>query len=183
MASGRIAISRSERALGPARSQHLLGRAVSRRVLGGTMPQLSYDVGLWLYVLILLCMVGLLAFLHLAQTTSVTKQIEEMESLEGELRQLKWDNNALLLQIVQYQQMLRIQQEARAMGLAEAEDIEYVEVVLDQPDTSLGGDIAQHSPLSPPMGPSHLPVWLQHVLRQFGDWAGGGTARAEPLEQ
>ena len=183
MASGRMAIYRSERALGRSRSRHLLGGAGSRRALGGTMAQLSYDVGLWLYVLVLLCMVGLVAFLSLAQTTSVAKQVERMESLEGELRQLKWDNNALLLQIVQYQQMLRIQQQARAMGLSEAEDIEYVEVVLDQPDTSSGGDIAQDSPSSLPMGSSPLPVWLRHVVRQFAEWAAGGTARAEQLEQ
>jgi hypothetical protein len=69
------------------------------------------------------------------------------------------------------------------MGLAEAEDIEYVEVVLDQPTTSLGSDSAHRSPPSSPTDSSPLPVWLHDVVRQFAEWIGGGTARAEHLEQ
>ena len=72
-------------------------------------------------------MIGLVAFLYLAQTTSVARQIEEMEKLERELSHLRWDNNAVELQIAQYQEMSRIQREARALGLREPEHMEYIE--------------------------------------------------------
>lgn len=165
MASGRTAVTRSARALGQAR------------------PRLPSEVGPWLYILFLLCLIGLVAFLYLAQTASVALQIEEMESLEKDLRDLKWDNNALLLQIAQHQQMSRIKQEATAMGLAEAEHVEHVEVLLDQPDASLGGDIEHDSPSSLPMASSHLPAWLNQVARQFGRWTSGGIVRADELDR
>jgi cell division protein FtsL len=165
MHSGRTPITRSGGALGQA---------------GRRLPS---EVGPWLYILLLLCLIGLVAFLYLAQTASVAKRIEEMESLEEDLRDLKRDNNALLLQIAQRQQMSRIKQEARAMGLAEAEHVEHVEVMLDQPDASLGDDMAHNSPSSSPLGSSHLPAWLNRVVRQFGRWTSGHIVRAEDLDR
>jgi len=183
MAGGRIAVSRRERVLGRTMPRHLSGRDMSSQALGGTIPQLGYDVGPWLYVLALLCMVALVAFLYLAQTTAVARQIEEMESLERQLRQLRWDNNALLLQIAQYQKMSRIKQEARDMGLAEAQDVEYVEVVLDQSEKSSDGDIAPHVPSSLPTTSSHSPAWLEHVMRQLRNWLSVDTVLAEQLDR
>ena len=175
MADGRIGTSRTEQTLGPARS--------SQAVFGEAIPQLSHDVGPWLYVVALLCLVGLVAFLYLAQTTSVAKQTEEMESLEGELHRLKWDNDALLLQIAQHQRASRIKQEAKAMGLGEADQVEYIEVALDRPDVSLGGDMAERSPSSLPMASPRFPAWLDRLVAQFGDWASGGPVPADQSDR
>jgi len=136
------------------------------------------DLKRWLYVLVLLVLVSLVAFLYLAQASYVAKQTEEMKALESNLRELKKDNNALLLRIAQYEQMPRIEQEARALGFGEPEHIGYVEVVLDEPAPLLGGEAAPDSLSPSPDVSSHLPTWLHNVLCQFREWVNLGTAGA-----
>jgi len=162
MGSGRIAASRSETFLGQA------------------IAQLSDDLRRWLYVLALLCLISLLAFLYLTRASHVARQIEEMRGCESQLRELRRANSAILLQIAQCEQLPRIQQAARDLGLGEPQHIEYVEVVLDQPAPLFGDEMAREPPLSSPVDSSHLSGWWQKALCQFADWILGSVARAEP---
>ncbi len=154
------------------------GRATSRYDSGEVIPRLSPDVGPWLYLLALFCLLGLVAFLYLRQTTSVVKLIEEMEYLEQQRRHLNWDNNALRLEIARRQSIARIQQEARAMGLGEAEHIEYVEVQWDEPVSPVDGSGSQHN-LPTPQATFAVPSWLRPLVQQFGAWASQDVGPAE----
>ena len=169
MAGGRTAVSGSGSAL---------VRATSRDDSGKVIPRLSSDVGPWLYLLALFCLLGLVAFLYLRQTTSVVKLIEEMEDLEHQGRHLDWDINALRLQVATRQPISRIQQEARGMGLGEAEHIEYVEVQWDEPGGPADGTGSQHTAPTP-HGTLALPAWLQPLVQQFGAWASQDVGLAE----
>ncbi len=154
------------------------GRATSRHDLGEVIPRLSPDVGPWLYLLALFCLLSLVAFLYLRQTTSVVKLIQEMEELEQQRRHVNWDNNALRLQIATRQPVSRIQQEARAMGLGEAESIEYVEVYWDEPGSGVDGAGPPHS-VPTPQATLAVPTWLRPLVQQFGDWASQDVGSAE----
>lgn len=169
MAGGRRAASGSASAS---------GRATSRHDSGEVVPPLSPDVGPWLYLLALFCLLSLVAFLYLRHTTSVVKLIDEMEYLEQQRRHLNWDNNALRLQIATRQPIARIQQEARAMGLGEAESIEYVEVQWDEPGSGVDGTGSQRN-VPTPQAPLALPSWLRPLVQQFGDWASPDAGSAE----
>jgi|GEM_PF-2033826 len=152
----------------------------NKNALPRAIPLVSYDLQRWLYVLALLCLISVLAFVYLAQASYVTKQIEEMENLEHKRGEIEQDNSALLLQIAQYEQMSRLQQEARALGLDEPEHVEYVEVVLDETATSSLDNVAYDPRSSSPASPSYLPAWWHSIVHQFGDWIKGGTAQIEP---
>jgi cell division protein FtsL len=154
------------------------GRATSRHDSGEVIPRLSPDAGPWLYLLALFCLLSLVAFLYLRQTTSVVKMIDEMEDLEQQRRHLNWDNNALRLQIASRQPIARIQQEARAMGLGEAEHIEYVEVQWDEPGSGVDGTWPQHN-VPTPQATFVLPSWLRPLVQQFGAWASQDVVSAE----
>jgi len=134
----------------------------------------------WLYVVAMLVLLSLLGFLYLTQTSQVTIQIDEMQTLERQLHELKQANSELLLQIAQYEQLSRIQQEAKAMGFGKPQHIEYVQVLVDEP-TPLSGDATIHSGAAPSrIADSHLPDWWHRILRQFAAWIHVGVA---PVEQ
>jgi hypothetical protein len=115
---------------------------------------------------------AIVAGAYLGQTTYVAGQAREMEKLERQLREMRWANNDLLLEIAQYQDMSRIEREAAESGLGPAQQFEYVEVMVDGLPSPSGGGAAE--------GVSgrvavlkHLPEWLRRMLEQFLAWAAG----------
>ena len=121
---------------------------ISRRqnLWGRIIAQLSRDLGAWLYVAVVLGLVSVLAFAYLAQASYVARQIDLMAKLEGDLDVLHEENGMLLLRIAKVEDMSRIKAEARAMGLGEATHIEYVVVVLDDPQPAAQGPPATLNP-------------------------------------
>jgi hypothetical protein len=160
MASNRIAFSQNH---GPA------SRTLPRGLVGGYLSWLSVDVGPWLYVLALLCLVSLLAFAHLGQASHVAQQVGEMEKLEDDVQTLKRDNNSLRLEIAQYEQLERIKQQAQMQGLGKPERTQFVKALLDEPEASRG---ASEENTRPALEASSavLPVWLHGALGQFTNW-------------
>lgn len=104
------------------------------------IAQLSRDLGAWLYVAGTLVLVSVLAFVYLGQASYVARQIELMVELEEQIDGLHEANNALLLHIAEHEDMSRIKAEARAMGLGEAKQVEYVVVVLDGVSSTVPND-------------------------------------------
>ena len=148
------------------------------------IAQLSGDLGLWLYLAIVLVVGTALAFAYLAQASYAARQIETMVELEQKLSELHEQNSVLRLQVAGYEDITRIKSEARAMGLGEAAQVEYVEVVLDEPATpggtapssKAGGD--QSSALS---GWNSVTDWpgvrfVSVIARQFQAWISRGVA-------
>ena len=103
------------------------------------MPWTSTEVRPWLYVIASVGLVSLLAFIQLSQASFVSRQIDVMESLERDVLVLRQRQNLLRLQIAEYEQMPRIKQEARALGLGEAHHIEYVRMPAVDAPTARGG--------------------------------------------
>jgi cell division protein FtsL len=164
---------------------------ISRRqnLWGRTIAQLSRDLGAWLYVALVLGLVTVLAFIYLAQASYVARQIDQMVQLETSLAELHEENSALLLRIAKYESMSRIKTEARAMGLSEARQLEYIEVVLDDAGPASQRDVVQDLPTSAVTGGQQFaslpnePPPVVGVLRlaptiaqQFQGWICGGTA-------
>ena len=144
------------------------------------MPWTSAEVRPWLYVIASLCLVSLLAFIQLSQASLVSRQIDVMESLERDVLVLRQRQNLLRLQIAEYERMPRIKQEARALGLGEAQHIEYVRVpAVDAAATRAGGVQVRTEPPHTAMFVG-LPAWLSSALRQFADWVGLAGLQPEP---
>ena len=152
-----------------------------------TIAQWYHGLGAWLYVVLVLGLITVMAFVYLYQASYVAMQIDRMGALEQRLDELHEQNSALLLRIARYEDMSRIQNEARAMGLGQATHVEYVEVVLGGAATR--DDVAHESPVGSTYGaqPSALldqetlPTtggsWVAStVARQFQGWIGKGAA-------
>jgi len=145
-------------------------------VIGHSVVRMSLDLRPWLYAGVLVCLVVSLGFVYLTQAGHVARQIEEMEVLELKLQRLKHQNSALLLEIAEYEQVGRIKQQARQLGFAEPEDVEYVVVHLDeaapQPQDQMArANPENHESLSSVLMAAASPAsWRQMLMGQFSDW-------------
>jgi hypothetical protein len=126
--------------------------------------------------------VAIVAASYLLQTTYVAEQAAEMERLETALREIRWVNNDLLLDIAQHQEMARIESEAVRLGLGPARQFEYVEVLVDAPASSIGEGAAKGW-LAGDAVSKHLPDWLSQLLGQFMAWASGPVVPASPVSE
>jgi cell division protein FtsL len=144
----------------------------------GTLSRFSREVGPWLYALALVVLMAAVATAYLGQTTFVAGQMQEMEDLERKLRETRWSNNDLLLEIARHQSMSRIEEEAMALGLEPAEQYQYIEVTVEEPAQLPDGDVARRS-LGLITLSQNLPDWLRQLVEQFVIWAGGPVTRAE----
>jgi hypothetical protein len=155
---------------------------------GRTIAQLSRDLGAGLYVALVLGLISVLAFVYLAQASYVARQIDDMVDLQNTLTVLHEENSALLLSVAKYEEMSRIKTEARAMGLGEAKQVEYIEVVLDDANPSSQGDMVRDMPTSAGNGgqqsvslPNKVPLTVgglrlaPTIAQQFQGWIGAGT--------
>ena len=131
----------------------------------------SNDQRRWAYVLVLLLAASVLSFVHLAQTGYVVRQIEDMEEAEVKLLDLKRENNALRLEIAEYQRWSDLRREARAMGFAEPHQVEYITAFTSvAPTPSLEAEMpGTEIPLSPTLSESS-PDWWHTLVKQFGAW-------------
>ena len=152
------------------------------RSTDGTLSRFSREVGPWLYVAALVCLMGIVAAVYLGQTTYVAKQAQEMEDLEKQLREARWDNNDLLLQIAEHQDSSRIEEEAAALGLAPAQQFQYVEVMVEGLASPTGEGAAGGSSAGAVLS-EHLPDWLGQMLQQFAAWTAGPVVRAEQVSE
>ncbi len=152
-----------------------------------TIAQWYHGLGGWLYVVLVLAVITVMAFVYLYQASYVALQIDRMVALEERLDELHEQNSALLLRIAGYEDMSRIKNEARAMGLGEATHVEYVEVVVGGAAPRDGA--VQESPTGSTYGtqPSSLPddealprtggSWVASTItQQFQSWIGTGMA-------
>jgi len=125
---------------------------------------------------------AIVAAVYLGETTYVAGQMQEMEDLERRLRETRWVNNDLLLEIAQHQHMSRIEEEATALGLGPPEQFQYVEVMVGEltspPHAGTAETWSDNLPLS-----RHLPEWLQRMWEQFLAWAAGPVVRAEQVPE
>ena len=143
-------------------------------------------LGAWLYVVLVLGLITAMVFVYLYQANYVALQIEQMVTLERRLDELHEQNSALLLRIAKYEDMSRIETEARAMGLGEATHVEYIQVVLDDAaarnETTQGAATGstystQPSGLRGDVLPTTGGSWVSSAItQQFQGWIGGGTA-------
>jgi len=124
----------------------------------------------------------IIAALYLGMTTYVAGQVQEMEDLERRLRETRWVNNDLLLEIAQHQHMSRIEEEATALGLGPAEQFQYVEVTVGGRASPAGASTAGHWSDNLPFS-GHLPEWLQRMWTQFVVWTAGPVVSAEQLPE
>jgi len=143
------------------------------------MPWTSAEVRPWLYVIASVCLVSLLAFIQLSQASSVSRQVDVMERLERDVLILRQRQNLLRLQIAEYERTPRIRQEARALGLGEAQHIEYVRVATVDAATARagGGQVRAEPPQTTTF--VGLPKWLSGALLRLGDWVGLAGLSAE----
>ena len=155
---------------------------------GRAIAQLSRDLGAWLYVGVTLVVVSALAFVYLGQASYVARQIELMVKLEEQIHDLHEANNALLLQIAGHEDMSRIKAEARAMGFGEAQQVEYVVVVLDDASSTVPKDAisgltssaANGAPSSVPLLGDRVPTTAglrlaSAIAQQFQSWIGSNA--------
>jgi hypothetical protein len=152
------------------------------------IAQLARDLGGWLYVAGTLVLVSVLAFVYLGQASYVARQIELMVELEQQIDDLHEANNALLLQIAGHEDMSLIKAEARAMGLGEAKQVEYVVVVLDDATSAvlkgaasgLTTSAANGAPSSVPLLADRVPTTAglrlaSAIAQQFQSWIGSNA--------
>jgi hypothetical protein len=125
---------------------------------------------------------ALVAAVYLGQTTYVAGQMQEMEDLERRLRETRWANNDLLLEIAQHQHMSRIEEEATALGLGPAEQFQYVEVLVGELNSPPRARTARTWSDNVPLF-RHLPDWLQEMWGQFLAWTAGPVVRAEQVPE
>jgi cell division protein FtsL len=147
-----------------------VGKSHTGQLAGWTILHLSLDLRMWLYVLLALCLVSALAFVHVWQMSYVANQIEVMEGLEEDLLERKQGNNALRLQISQLEQMPRLKAQAQAMGLGKPEHIEYVEVSVPLAVTTSRGGAAGAVIKSLAVGAAPSRIWWVEAAQQFGGW-------------
>jgi hypothetical protein len=133
-------------------------------------------------------LISLLAFVYLTQASHVARQIEQMENLERDLQQLKQQNDDIRLQIADNEQLPRIKEQAQKMGLAQPEQMQYLEVVSDEPvsasqqavpvrasQPAAGGDKSAHGSASPAAETASSSGWGHALLSQFSAWVGVGA--------
>jgi hypothetical protein len=125
---------------------------------------------------------AVIAGTYLGQTTYVEGQVEQMERLEKQLRDTRWVNNDLLLEIAQHQHMSRIEEEATALGLGPAQQFQFVEVMIEESASPQHGDSADSLRRSSPLF-EHLPDWLRRVLEEFRFWTAGPVVPAEQVPE
>lgn len=180
----------SKRALN-SQSNHILEWAMSHGEMNRAMPnalsdraslQQSQDLTQWLYVLALLCLISLLAFLYLAQASYVAREMDATGTLETTIQVLKKENNKLRLEIALKEDSVRIQQEARAMGFVVPQQVEYVEVVLNESATPSAAAASDSQPSSTADALSAYGWWVS-ILRQFRDWIDESTIQTEQLNE
>jgi hypothetical protein len=159
MGSGRMSVYRSG---------SLAGRAV---------PQASYDTRRWWYALLLLSIASILVFLYLFEAARVARLNGDMEDLESELSQLQQANSALVVRIADAVQLPQLKQRAKALGFAPPQQVDYIEVLLDQPAFPAEAIAAPSDVILSELSP--YSVW-QRVWRQFSDWMGGGSGQVSP---
>jgi len=143
--------------------------------------RLSPELTKWLYVVGLLVLVSLLAFVYLAQASIVARQIDEMANLESQIQAIKRQNNELRLRVARLEDLPLTQTQARALGFREATKIEYVEVLVDEPAASGGPGVGTTAASGAGSGKVRSPpsgLWSD-VVQQFQDWIFGGTVRAD----
>jgi len=165
--------------------------AISRRSnwLQRSVAQLFHDLGAWLYVVAVVVLATVLAFVYLAQASYAARQIELMVDLEKKLDLLHEENSILRLQIAGHEDPSRIKAEARAMGLGEATRVEYIEVLLDEAGPLARGNTTQSLPgsgansgqLSALQGRNGVTAWpdvrfVSSIAQQFQGWISKGTA-------
>ncbi|HUT15712.1 MAG TPA: hypothetical protein VMY98_05655 [Anaerolineae bacterium] len=142
--------------------------------LDHAMSDWSNDQRRWAYVLTLLLAASLLSFVHLAQTGYVVRQIEGMEKAEVRLLDLKRQNNALRVEIAEYQQWSRLRREARAMGFAEPHHVEYVTAFTSAaPAPPSEGEMPGTELPSSPTLSGRSTDWWHTLVNQFGAWIRG----------
>ncbi len=156
----------------------LRGTLVTRSVTL-PLPRVSADVRPWLFVIAALCLVSVLAFVQLSQASYVARQLDEMSRLESDMLAIRQRNNTLRLKIAEYGRMPRIVQEARALGLGEAERVEYVAVSISgMPATAQTR--TQPEQAQPLANSLHLPSWLQAAFREFAELVRIAGVQPEP---
>ena len=136
----------------------------------------------WVYVLVLLLAASLLAFGHLAQTGYVVREMEEMGNSEAMLLDLKRGSNALRLEIAEYERWAHLRREARDLGFAEPQHIEYIEVLASEAPglASEEGTPDEDSPSLPVPSPDSLIGWRE-LASQFAAWVLGEQVDAEAV--
>ena len=162
MASNRMTLWHSRSPIAAVLTRDLWMPYVTRRLA---------EVGRWSSLLVAVGVLCLLAFVQLGQASYVARQIDAMQMLENELISLKQTNNSLRLRIAEQELPARIRAEARALGLGEAQDVEYVAVTLVETSAAAGGHNSQWSAgVSGRQNLARLPAWLHGVLSQFANW-------------
>ncbi len=142
------------------------------------VPWLSADLIPWLYMAAALCLIGTLGFVYVGQASQVASLIGDMEDLESDFYDLKQQNNALRLEIAQYEQVSQLRERAQALGFVEAETIEYVVVVLDE-EHAVTNDSGRTGVGQAGLGPlSQLPASWHGIWRQFTNWVGVAGAQS-----
>ncbi|MBC7261681.1 MAG: hypothetical protein H5T63_06675 [Chloroflexi bacterium] len=169
MASNRSVSARGESLLGWAAPHNAMDKSITGTLSGKVGLRQSREASQWLYVLALLCLISLLAFLYLALASYVAQEMETTATLEATIQSVKEENNKLRLAIVLKEDLTWIQQEARKMGFAEAQRVEYLEVVMDEEAVAATSMPSPAHQLSPADAPS-APGWWDKIVRQFRDW-------------
>jgi hypothetical protein len=176
MSSHRTMAAQGEPLLEWTVSHDAVNRHVTGTLTSKAMLRQSSEVSPWFYVLALLCLVSLLAFLYLALANYVACEMDKTATLEAEIQKTKDANNKLRLEIVLKEDLVRIQQEAKQMGFVEPQRVEYLKVVLDEPASP-----ASSGQQSSGTGASSTPGWWDNMVRQFRDWVASVT-EAEPRD-
>jgi hypothetical protein len=146
------------------------GTIVSRPV-AIDLPRVSTDLRPWVFIVASLCLATVLAFVQLSQASYVSRQVEEMSRLESDLLATRQRNNTLRLQIAEARRMPRLMEQARALGLTEAERVDYV--------TVSAADVAPMAARVAQISQSHastdgvpLPSWLRTALLRVAELVG-----------
>jgi cell division protein FtsL len=156
----------------------------NRNVIGHTSARVTIRPRQLAYAGAVMCLFFSLAFLYLVQAGQVARQTRQMEDLESEVERLKQQNNGVLLEISQHQQAARIKQQARALGLTEPDQVEYVVVEVDEtaPGAQNEGRLTlgagTDEPVFPALASLDLAPGWQRLVRQFRNWlnVGGGSS-------
>ncbi len=166
-------------------SSSRMAASTGQSVLGPSAVRVSLDLRTWLYAAVLVCLVVSLGFVYLIQAGHVARQIEAMEDLEVTLQHLKQNNSAVLLEIGQFEQAARIKQQARQLGFAEPEHVDYIVVQMDEGASRAQDPLSYADPdrqeaSSPTLTTAGLSrSWRRVLLDQFSDWMKVAAAHKE----
>ncbi len=152
----------------------------SERAVLSVSPRISDDARRVAYAMVLLGTVTALIFVYLWQAGRVERLKERMWTLESDIQTIKRDNNELVLEIGRAQQLGSLQQRARALGLGEAQTVEYLEVVVpvfDGGKASMGYAASRSD-----ADVQELPAWVQRIVWQFREWARSNADRASTVK-